>query len=672
MGASAVPQAMLPASPSPAVEPSKAATAATARSWLPALSVVSAGGLVVVAAADSAARFGSGWAEGLFWVGLLVLVVPVAVRLGWSDVGRGERIGLVVLLVAGAYLVKVLYGPAGFVFADEFAHERTVADILLHGRIFEANPLSDVSPLYPGLELVTAALVSITGMSIHAAALLVVGTGRVVLALALFLLVERLAGSARLAGLAAVVYAGNPNFTFWSAQFAYESLSLPLAILVVYLCLAASTSGARRLQVVAFVVGLAIVVTHHLTSYALVAVLAGWWLLAWIRRRGFGARIFGSGTVALGDPGGVGEPGVAMARPDGPPAWLVMGLAGAVLAWLVTYARATYGYLAPVVGGALQDLAGFVAGARAVKTFFQGDPSLVSPAWERAVAVAAVLLVAALLAVGLLRLVADLRANRHRPRPTLGLAFALAALAYFPLLALRALQHGTEISNRAGDFLFLPVGFIVAPVARWLAQRRPAAVGLGALAAVIAIVFVGGVIIGTPRWARLPGSYLVSGDTRALQPESLEAADWLRATFGPGNRVIADESNALVLAGSAGQDVVHGLSWVYFSGGRLSHFELDSLREAGVRFIVVDWRLTTMPPIVGYFFESGEPGAGHHTTGLPVADLLAFERAPELTRVFDSGDIRIYERGATPMAASGSVGPAAPRPPAAVLPAVAG
>ena len=62
-------------------------------------------------------------------------------------------------------------------------------------------------------------------------ALIVIGVARLIMMLALFLLFERLSGSSRVAGLAALVYCASPNFLFWSSQYSYQSLALPLAVL---------------------------------------------------------------------------------------------------------------------------------------------------------------------------------------------------------------------------------------------------------------------------------------------------------------------------------------------------------------------------------------------------------------------------------------------------------
>ena len=65
-------------------------------------------------------RAAAGWAEPLFWTGLLVLVMPFTARLASTAAPRRERVGLVVLLALALYLVKVVHSPYAFTFPDEF------------------------------------------------------------------------------------------------------------------------------------------------------------------------------------------------------------------------------------------------------------------------------------------------------------------------------------------------------------------------------------------------------------------------------------------------------------------------------------------------------------------------------------------------------------------------
>ena len=164
-------------------------TAQTGRwGWLPLLSLVSAVGLLLVAAADTLSRSGVGQYELLFWIGLLMVIVPIAARLISLEPSRRERIGLVVLVGLGFYLVKVMHSPYQFTFADELVHAYNADKILQTGTLFGRNSILSVSSLYPGLETITAALASLSGLSVFGAGLVIVGVARLILMLASVLL----------------------------------------------------------------------------------------------------------------------------------------------------------------------------------------------------------------------------------------------------------------------------------------------------------------------------------------------------------------------------------------------------------------------------------------------------------------------------------------------------
>ncbi len=149
-------------------------------------------------------------------------------------VSRQEAIGLVVVLGLAIHFVKLLQSPLRFTFSDEFPYWRTANDILTSGHLFKENSLLPVSPLYPGLELATTAVANLTGLSIFGAGVIMVGVARVALALALYLFYEQVSGSARVAGIAAAIYMGNPHFVIFDAQFAYESLGLAFLLTVLH------------------------------------------------------------------------------------------------------------------------------------------------------------------------------------------------------------------------------------------------------------------------------------------------------------------------------------------------------------------------------------------------------------------------------------------------------
>lgn len=610
-----------PAAPAPLC-----ADAPTVEDWgrLPELAVVIAAGLMYVAVAYTLARNHVGLALPLFWAGMLTLVVPAACRLVGPTASRRERIALVVLVGLGLYLVKVLHDPAGFASHDEFLHWHTADSILRNQRLFGKNSLLPVSPLYPGLEDVTAALASLSGLSIFWSGSIVVGAARILLMLALFLFVEQIGGSSRVAGLTSLLYCMNFSFLFFDAQFGYESLALPLAVFALYLVAKrARCGGPARANAWITLTIAAVVVTHHLTTYALVAFLFVWWLIARWRGRGSSNRSEATviGRVAL----------------------LTLGLA---MLWLVCVAHTTIGYLAPTLGGAIKELLKIISGETGGRAPFQSYAGETFAPWERLLSVAALALITVSLPLGALRVWRD-----HRTRAA-ALALAAAALTFPASQVLRLTHSGSEFASRSPEFLFVGIAFLLAVtcmhgVAAAAAWRRRAVVPV--FAASVAVLLVGGIFAGFGPSSRiLPGTYRVAADMQSIEPEGVDAAHWARTNLGPGNRVAADRINRLLMGSYGEQYPVTNLAdhvniAPVFTSDELGSFERSLLRQGNIRYLVVDRRLSEGLPLFGVYFENGEPGEYEHSTPINLYALLKFNYMPGVSKVFDSGNIAIYD-----------------------------
>ena len=127
---------------------------------------------------------------------------------------------------------------------------------------------------YPAI---TDAVSSLTGLKVFGAGLLVIGVARLVMMFGLFLLFEDVAQSARVAGLAALFYTAHPNFVFFTGQYAYESLAFPLAVVAIATVnrwmLPDDPRTRRGWAIAALIAITGVVMTHHMTTYALVGFL---------------------------------------------------------------------------------------------------------------------------------------------------------------------------------------------------------------------------------------------------------------------------------------------------------------------------------------------------------------------------------------------------------------
>lgn len=588
---------------------------------VPALALQTALAFFVVSLANVAARAGQPWAEALFWIGLVLLYVPVGLAVLAGRMTRSEVVGAILILGVGLFLCEAITYPLGPASFDELLHTRTAQDVIESGRLFNSNPLLPVSPYYPGLENVTTALRSLSGLDLWPSSIVVVGIGRVLFMLSFFLFVETVTNSSRLAALAAMVYAANPRFLYFDSQFAYESLGLPLAAFVLATAVMRSRQGATRLELPAIVLAtIACVVTHPVTSGMLAGFLVLWTLAQLILRL-----VRRTGNLS----------------PN--PIILAFVSVGAAAAWAFLVAPPVLDYIGPPVTRATAQIIELVSGEADTRTIFQSASGEVAPVWERAIGLGSVIVLTALIPFGLLEI---WRRYRHSP---VAWVLAIVALGYPLALVGRLSPLGAEIAARTPEFLFLGVGF---SIAAFLTRRRTPDWRSWRWTTLVAgaatVVLIGGVIVGIPRWARLPGPYLVSGDARSVEPNGIAAARWARAELGPDHRMVGDRTNRVLMGVYGHQEVLLAnnarvnLSAFY----RSFEFGVPQRRliaEQRVKYAIVDLRLTTLFPTVGFYFQKQELSAGTQITPLRPAGLEKFDTEPGLDRVFDNGEIRIYD-----------------------------
>ena len=608
----------------------KPAETSAARSRLPVsvVALIAATGVLVVAASYTAGRLGhagTSWADNLYWFGQLLILAPVAARLLSRRVlTAAETVTLVVVMTVAEYLVKVCYSPASFTYADELMHWRSTENILETGKLFGVNDLLPISPSYPGLEEVTSALKSTTGLSVFSSGLIVAGLAHLVFVCVLFVLFREISGSHRVAGVAMLLYASESLFQSFDSMFVYQTLAVPflgLTVLAIYRLAAPQTVGGRAgWFTIAAVSALATVVTHHVTSYVLVATLE---------------------VITLG---------ALLARDRALAVWtsvLALVSAAAFTAWIVFVAPSTAGYLQPVLASAEQ----------AFRSVFFGGPSGAPPPASAAsgplanqvLAGAAALIMSALMPVGWWQV---WRRYRHQPW---AVAMAIGSVSWYGVVAVRLfVADGSELAGRASTFVFVPAGFIAAlavirltdnslrwPIIRAAVRSRAPMVVAAAVIAALVLIFNGLVNGWPPYWERLPGPYQVAGAERSVGPEQIASADWALAALGPGNRFATDEGDLPVLGSYGDQNTVGDGGFLYTSP-TFTQAAAQQVQARSVGYVLVDRRLSEMLPASGQYFPV-DVNAGTYTHPLPLADLTKFDHVPGVARIYDSGNIVIYD-----------------------------
>jgi hypothetical protein len=597
----------------------------------PIVLALSAFGVLLVALSYSGGRSGESWAGGAYWLGQLMVFAPVAARMFFGRLsGVAESFVLVMGLAVNQYAQKWLYSPDQFRFPDELQHWAATDTLLATGRLFQPDTALPVAVHFPGLEEMTAALSSLTGLSITHSGLLVAAVAHLTFIGLLFMMVRGTGGSAELAGAVCVIYATALHYLFFDSMFIYQTAALPFLMLTVW----ASRMwrpGERRTTpylVISVLAMAGVALSHHVTAVATIA------------------------TLAL-----IGGCEAVMSRPR---RWgtLIIGGVGALMvtAWFALVAREVFGYLGPP----LQDMVNGVAGMLGGGGSSGGSSAPGNPLWQLAVqALGLLALLAILVRAALVSWRASGRFDAWRA------AVLIGALVFFGSTAVRFVgSEGPELAGRASTFTYIPMAMLAAGVlvgwrprlrppgrpavlnrvvGRWLEGRRPIRVPPVVLGSVIAVLLMIGARVGgwPPYWEQLPGGYLVSGFERSVDQEGVAAAVWTGDWLGPDHRVAADLTGATLVSTYGKQDPVGEASQLYYD----DTWNLDDellLQSLGVDYLWIDTRISRQLPISGAYFPV-DPKNGQHSTPIPAANLSKFDEVAGINRVYDNGDVHIYD-----------------------------
>ncbi len=611
--------------------------------WLPLLTLTSTLGTLSVAYAFTDSRFGGAGLTPFFLAGLLLMFIPTMVRLLSPAASRFERLGLLCETGMYFYLVKVMSSPLYFSFYDEFLHWRTADDIAKSGHLFSENALLPVSSYYPGLEIVTNAVSTLSGSNTFTAGLIVIGVARLLMILAFFLLCEQVLKSTRIASIATMLYMANPHFLLFDAQFGYESLALPLVAFVMFVLAPHQNVSVRLtrlnpiaplmrfvaterkelngdmrwITLTAWITVTAIVLTHHVTDFFFDGLLLCWTVtyacmrLTSLRQSGLAKTTLLAMLISI----------ASIVRPGNP----------------------VVDYLSSFLADSLDELRRALTGGGGRQLFvtYTGQPT---PVLERVLTISSVAVIMLCLPFGLLCLWQRYRSN------ALGCTLGIISLAYPVSQAFRFTNTGSELTDRAAAFLFIPIAAMLAIfIVQFWPTRRLNWKQITLITSVISLVFLGGTILGSgPSSALLPGPYEVIADTRSIEPEGIQAAIWACSGLEPDNRMATDRINQILMGAYGKQRIVSiiedkiDVSPVFLSP-HLGPDEVSILQSAQARYLVVDRRLIQALPLLGYYYEQAEFGAYQHTTPMSPQAFAKFGAVPQINRVFDSGNIVIYD-----------------------------
>ena len=609
-----------------------------------------------------------------FWAGMFLLELPLAGLLARRGTPRAMRTGLLILYGLVSYAPKLLRNPASPLYHDEFAHWRETHEILTTGKLFQPNPIISIIPRFPGLHAATAALVQATGLSIWQAATLLLVLFHVTLVLGIATLAHSLGMSNRTAAIAAILYGLNSSFLYFDTQYGYESMAITLVVwtLVAYVRAIRSQQGQGRTawSVLTLVLAACTVVTHHLSTFTLVLIMALVALtvsLPWLGRR---ERRIGERATPGGWPvGWVQERQTPGDRPrrgasagfarTALTAWGLTLVTTAMMGtWFRFIAPTTWSYLSPFLGEGLSQLVQVAKGSGGSRQLFGAS---LSPGWEQKSAYLVPVLAFGFALGGMLFIRARIRDGSlpRGGRRALLVAFSLLGLVYFPLTVFILAPSGAEGARRSWAFTWIGLCILAAPGVVWLldwvgrrAHQWVRCSLCAGLLAMLAAALVGGTAAGLDASSRFPGPFLYGSDARSITPELLAASKWFSARFGPGNNIVTDRYTGLVFgslglqnpaAPSAGFPVYN--LYLAKPGATITPaYLLFDLSLSNYTYLVVDERMAYELPELGLYFTRNDPSALNPQGGRsPFRGRLGkFNTLKWMVKVFQSNDYSIY------------------------------
>jgi hypothetical protein len=592
---------------------------------LTAAGVVAVGAALVIWAYRIAPTAAIESYDPIFWAGMLLAYLAVA----WRAVSGHHAVFWLVLLGLFTVLPKFWMSANGPIYFDETAHFALLQNVVSSGQLLQHTPLLPIGTYYPGLQSAAAAIHELTGLPPWDSALTLIAVVHCLLPVQVYYLARALPVPYRWAAVAGLVYAANPSFVFFDAQFSYESVALLLMLTIVRLyveALAAERSGSptwgQRLSasLLIAVTSFGLVVTHHLTSLAGIALLvAGALILKPIS--GFADRKGGWRRQLV--------------------RWMpVFTLATIFALWVGFVAPGTVSYLSPSVSGTASEIAALAAGSAhsgVTRVVFSHSTA---PIYEQAAAIAAPVVIAIAFLFAVVRWL-----QKPALRSNFLWSFVLTA-GYLVSLPLTLTSEGAEPAHRSWASTFVGVALLPGALVilfdldkrrQWL---KSAAATIGAIG--LTVVFVGNVAVDAAPASRFPGPYQFGSDTRSVTPETLRLAHWVQAHLGRHAHVVTDRFTALALTAHADSFTPllrRGLSIaaIWYDPGPPRPSLMSAMERRRIEYLAFDVRdahhITTGPPL----FYAGEPNR------VPLQNITRVARWPWLRLIYVSRHYRLYK-----------------------------
>jgi hypothetical protein len=210
------------------------------------------------------------------------------------------------------------------------------------------------------------------------------------------------------------------------------------------------------------------------------------------------------------------------------------------------------------------------------------------------------------------------------------------------------LTRSADVVYRSWAFLFLGVALYAAIGFRgWLEDPRRSLSTTAAPYLAVAMLLAGALILSDNHAGRFRTTDLHSSDgPEAITDDLVSSAHWLETNSGRFHAVVGDAFSSVSFAVFGLQKTDLWFTWLVFYTDDPSYAQTQIDRIGG-EYVVVDLRDARYLPRYNFYFNYAEFFEPQLASSLgqimPIEDLTKFENMPRLRRVYDNGDILLYQ-----------------------------
>lgn len=556
----------------------------------------------------------------LFWILIVSQGINTFIFLAFSSKGTAEKIFVLGMYGLWIFTPILAFSPRWPIFQDEIFHIQLANLISANGNnsVGLLSSLS-VAKYYPGIELLAVATADITDLTIFHTGRLLIGICHSMILVTIYIALKRIIKSDIVAILGAFFFTVNRSYSYFHCVFSYESIGIYFFVLIIYLIAINRRNRSFSFSLCTILTMLALVVTHHFSSYQMGLLLVIYLAIA-----------FYSGEKNKDSPKTI---------------YLVLLYITFVFSWIVYLAIMTVEYFNSILFERVKSL--FLMSLLEVREGFSSVPL---PAFELFInryCYIPFLVSACIYGVYLIIKKDDYQLIKKE-------SIVQTIIAYGPFLFIISLpltlKEGGEPIFRSWPFFFVGISILLAistvSLLGYIKRARVAGKGLISLMtiSVIGVLIMGGFNIdfGNNLLTRVKGVYAAGPET--LTPDVFYSSSWFRSYVGIDKIIYGDKT----------------INWIY---GDVQYINLEKsaavfmAKEFSSKiipgipdnyYIISDCRITDRMAKYQTYFSGKRPMVGLNSsrygfdTPMPGNFLEKFDRVPEIDSGYNNGNIIIY------------------------------